>query len=250
MGQKQSTYELLKEYIISQVHAKQLFIGSKLPTEDELSSILKVTKSSIRDALKLLSSRGIIDIRQGSGNYLQMNIGKDISESINIMLMLKQYSQEDISQLREAIDLKAFELACVYQTESDIALLKQYLYQMKNNIDLKGNDMYFHQKIIEMSKNPLLVVITEALIKNAQEYILISWENILPENKEKLMGIHFDICNCLENNDVQAGKKLISEHYTLASTMFVNNKELLLNKIKKTELSEEQLKDILEILNV
>lgn len=67
-------YETVVEYIKEEIKQDRLRIGNKLPTERELSATLDLGRNSIREALRTLSSLGIIESRQGSGNYLTGDI--------------------------------------------------------------------------------------------------------------------------------------------------------------------------------
>lgn len=70
-------------YIVELIKTGDLEIGSKLPAERELTDKLNVSRSSTREAISLLSGMGLIESRQGSGNYVVNNTVETIKKLSN-----------------------------------------------------------------------------------------------------------------------------------------------------------------------
>ena len=96
------------QYIKDEIQQDRLRVGNKLPTEREMSAQLGFSRNSIREALRTLSSLGIIESRQGSGNYLSDDISGFFSESFEMMSLVNRVKPLDISQMRRALEIQAF----------------------------------------------------------------------------------------------------------------------------------------------
>ena len=96
------------QYIKNEIQQDRLRVGNKLPTEREMSATLGFSRNSIREALRTLSSLGIIESRQGSGNYLSDDISRFFSESFEMMSLVNRVKPLDISQMRRALEIQAF----------------------------------------------------------------------------------------------------------------------------------------------
>lgn len=133
------------------VEKNKLTIGDKLPNETELSKTLKVGRSTLREAVKILSFSNVLDVRHGSGTYIK-----------NTATLA--FSNTQLLAVREMLEVTAVELIIKngYQIE-DMLQLKEILHE-RNTLLAEGKfsayvtaDLQFHYKIIEISHNPFLI---------------------------------------------------------------------------------------------
>ncbi|OJG46201.1 hypothetical protein RV04_GL001367 [Enterococcus hermanniensis] len=133
------------------IDKNKLTVGDKLPNETELSKTLNVGRSTLREAVKILSFSNVLDVRHGSGTYI-----KNTTAST--------FSNTQLLDAREMLEVKAVDLIIKngYQTE-DMLQLKEILYE-RNTLLADGKfsayvtaDLQFHYKMIEMSHNPFLI---------------------------------------------------------------------------------------------
>lgn len=137
-------------------------VDTKLPSETELAKMFKISRSPVREALSILSAIGIIEQRQGGGNWVR---------KVNVTDMLEKAKLEiiDIGQVYELLELRtiieteATALAAIRHTEKDIEELEQALHTLKENFinddTTLGDeaDYHFHKIIIRSSYNSFLV---------------------------------------------------------------------------------------------
>ena len=98
-------YQKAIDYLYGLVEENKISIGDKLPTERKMSEMLSIGRNSTREALKMLEKLGMIESRQGSGNYLVANMSNTISKCIEMMIMLNQTSQMEVIAFRRELDL-------------------------------------------------------------------------------------------------------------------------------------------------
>lgn len=100
----QKSYTKVIEYIKEQIRSGNLELGSKLPTERDLSAMLGISRSSVREAIRTLDIMGVITSHQGSGNYLTGNFKYNLVETMSMMFLLDQIDYKQISQLRGSLE--------------------------------------------------------------------------------------------------------------------------------------------------
>ncbi len=204
-------------YIKQLISEGKLQIGDKLPTERHLSEILSISRNTVRDAIRIMDTMGLIQCKQGSGNYLSNEINRNISETLKFMLLMKQTKFQEINQVRRSIELEAFKLSIKNQTESDLNELAFLLAKMEQNV--KKNkpeyDSLFHEKLLTMAGNTLMTTMMEALSDVCEELLEKFFENTLEKDMGEIIEIHKTILKCLINNDITGGCDAVNLHYDL-----------------------------------
>lgn len=165
----QEVADRLTEGIISNEFA----IGDKLPTEPELMKIYGVGRSSIREAIKILSIKGVLDVQQGVGTFVISNI---IHESLESQMDKAQI--EEVQEVRSLLDSKIAAKAALHRNEEQLEKIKWYLDQRntlaeeKKALECYQADISFHVAIAEACGNNLL----KEIYKIASSHILRSFE--------------------------------------------------------------------------
>lgn len=204
-------------YVKTMILDGQLCLGDKLPTEREMAETLRLGRYSIREALRIMENMGLIESRQGSGNYLSSNICKNLTQSLSMLLLVKQVDFQEISQLRRAIELHAYRLAMDNISKQQLDEMKKTLEKM-NASNLKEEvqlDRAFHYLIIKASGNKLIISIMEALSELCEQFIEQVLKQSTAEMKEKFALSHLKMLEGLETKDNDKGYQAINEHYDL-----------------------------------
>lgn len=152
MKDKRSLVNQTIEALMAFIHAEEYEIGQKLPVEAELARQLKVGRSTLREAVKILAFSNILEVKQGSGTFLKNKSFKE------------EFSTEELLTARVMLEAQAVEL--IIQQEYEITQmleLKEILFK-RNQLLAEGKfsefvdvDEAFHLFIINLSKNPLLI---------------------------------------------------------------------------------------------
>lgn len=163
---------------ISQGHYK---INEKLPIETELMKSFGVGRSSIREAMKLLSNSGLLKIQQGVGTFVQeINTTR---EPMNEKLMRAKV--QDIDEVRQLLELKIAEKAALNRTDDDIMAMKQHL---ANRLKAANEglleecieaDVQFHIAIAQASKNEILA----DLYKSVAIHLKVGFLQLYPDTE-------------------------------------------------------------------
>ena len=132
-------YKIVIDYIKDKVFRKELKTGDKLPTERELAENLKVSRTSVREAIRALEVIGLIESRQGAGNYIKNDFEKSLFEPLSVMFMLQESSPKDIFNLREILEMECCKLAVKNVKDYELDKLGAIISEMKETDDEERN---------------------------------------------------------------------------------------------------------------
>jgi len=187
------------------IHEGRFQLGSKLPSEFELMDELRVSRNSLREAMKILSTMGIVEIKRGDGTYICDQIKPSLFDSVIYDLILVSSSNEEIIELRQTLDEAVLRLAMKKCSDDDIAQLEQYITKMRyhfTNGEISKAaklDYGFHLFLTDCCRNPFFSRIIKgvySLFENSIE------KNIRTEELfAKADEHHQDIVDCLRSRD-------------------------------------------------
>lgn len=221
-------YESIIDSIKSDIISGKLSSGDKLPPERDLAKQLGVSRTSIREALRTLEILGVTESIQGSGNFIAGNYTKSLTESMSMMFLLQQFDSLQISQLREALEIKAALLAVDNITEDQIKRLEEIVKEMSITAEEAKNvslDIELHYTIAAASKNNIILQILNILEELINIYIKDRRMEILtdPNNISRLQKIHEEIVYSIKNKDHEATYQAIMKHFGIIAEYINHN---------------------------
>src|SRR5665647_3539080 len=125
-------YEQVIDQIKDMIDKGTLKKGDKLPSERNLVLQLEVSRASIREALRALEVIGLIECRQGEGNYIKSSFQDNLFEPLSIMFMLEGSSKEEIWELRKIMEVEASGLAAKRITSEQLNELNEITQRFMN----------------------------------------------------------------------------------------------------------------------
>lgn len=149
--------EKISQNIINYILENNLKAGDKLPKESILTKQLNISRSSLREAIKILVSRNIVNVRQGSGTYVSESTGI-VDDPLGFTFVNDKYKLvTDLLEIRFMLEPSIAALAAKNATDEDIkkinSLCDEVEYLLLNKLDHTQKDIEFHQAIAMSSKN-------------------------------------------------------------------------------------------------
>jgi GntR family transcriptional repressor for pyruvate dehydrogenase complex len=123
------------------VRGGELKAGDRLPPEPDLAQMLRVSRGSLREALKGLMYLGLIKSRAGDGTYIQSSLSRMLNQHFQWMILLDEVKHLEIYELRKIIEPDAAALAAKRATRADIESLEAALDGLAEG---RGNPELFH----------------------------------------------------------------------------------------------------------
>ena len=156
-SEEKSLPQKLSEDIIAFILKENLQPGDKLPNETVLSERLNAGRSSVREAMKLLASRNIVTIRQGSGTYIASSPGM-VEDPLGLTFIgNKQKLIQDLLEVRFLLEPSIAAMAATRANKKDIkkitTLCDEVEALLKKHADHTRKDIEFHTAIALSSKN-------------------------------------------------------------------------------------------------
>ena len=218
--------------ILNMIKEQKLKPNDKLPTVDELASAFSVGRSTIREALKVLSAQNIIVIKQGAGTFVseKEGISRDplgleyISDDINVIF--------DMVTLRLIFEPEMASMAAQFATRKDIQDIKYYCEEVEQLIE-QGEDYHkadagFHIAIAKASRNGVIHKITQVIHSSIKKNIFMT-DNILCKDT---VIFHRRITNCIENGDINGARYAMINHLDAQRQFLIENYKYQLNRRK------------------
>jgi len=186
------------EAIRSEILAKRWAVGEKLPNEASLSAMLSVSRGTVREAVRVLVSQGLLETRQGSGTYVLST-----TDSSRPLTMARRASLRDQFEARYALDVEGARLAAIRKTPDIIAGLRALLTERGNyeGGDPAGfieRDLAFHKAVIAASGNRAMIEIYDFFSTSIGETIAATLDKAIPEPD---MQAHQAIVDAIETGD-------------------------------------------------
>lgn len=189
------------------IRSKKLIPGTKLPSEKELCAQFAVSRTALREALRRLSARGLIDIRKGSGIYiLELKI-EDAINSLHLFYDLRFNSDLilQIIEVRRLFEPEVARLAALKRTENDMKTLQKNLAELErsnpDNTQLEVDIINrFHMNLAKATHNPIVLISLEPVYSLLPRMRNLIYGNIEGE-KEYTMKYQKELLNALKTKD-------------------------------------------------
>lgn len=206
----------IEEQIRQAIINKLYLPGDRLPGEVELSNLFGVSRTAVREALRMLSGRGLIEVRKGSGAYVIEMASSQVVEPFYTLLELKcrGESLHHVIQLRSMIEPEIAALAALHRTEDDIEYWRICLDSMKKlkkePNEMIPHDIHFHMRIAQATQNPIIQIVMEPIYKLLRKFIASTFE-YSPASKLAIQK-HELLLDCFTKKDPKNAYKIMKQH--------------------------------------
>jgi len=211
---KTRIYEDIISRIRSMVEKGDLNAGDRLPSERELSAAFKVSRPSVREALKTLESHGYLEIRQGEGTFISRNPIENFVEPLAAVILTEKEYQVQILEMRRLIEPQIASLAAERATKDEMSRMEMTLNLQSEKV-MRGEtgadlDKIFHYLIAQAAKNRILMRIidtaTDLFSENRKRYMQFA------ERPEKSVRHHRQILSAIYVGDSVLAADIMNVH--------------------------------------
>jgi GntR family transcriptional regulator, transcriptional repressor for pyruvate dehydrogenase complex len=211
-------YQVLADELRGQITSGRLRPGQRLPTEPELCVRTGVSRSTVREALRLLASQHLIVTTRGvtGGSYVAQpdpaRLAESLTGGVRMLLSYTPVGVDDLIEVREMVEVPAVGLAARRRTEEDLAALRRALYDPEHD-DIPAKlaaQRAFHAALAAAIRNPVYELLARPLYAVANEGELAEaatlrlWSLVDAE--------HRAILRAVEDRDVEAAEEATRIH--------------------------------------
>ena len=217
-------YEQIIEQIQDMVVSGKLNKGDKLISERELAEQLQVSRTSVREAMRSLEIIGLVESRQGEGNFISESVEGSLFQPLSVLFTLNHGKPRDVLELRMMLEIEAATLAAARIKEGQKEEIKELMQKLKNSETEEESSEYdkqMHLKIAEITENYLIISLLHGVSAILEQFIHNARKMILRNNESKCLLLlqHQNICDSLVAGDPVNARRYMREHLENISTV-------------------------------
>ena len=207
----QMTLENLRFYIMNE----NIQIGERFPTEKELCATLGVGRGTVREAVKVLISQGLLEIKPGLGTFIKSKTPVP-TNSLASWFASNEVELQDLTVVRSALDPLATKLAIEKCTNEQLKTLKHIqicAVRAAEECDASSLAQYdeeFHHTIFVIAGNILLIEINDIITQQLAQFRQNTFK--IKKNIDNFIPAHDAIIRAFETHDPALGEKKMRQH--------------------------------------
>lgn len=207
-----SLTERVADKIEELITENQLIPGERIPTERELAEALGIGRSTVRESIKILVSRNVLEIRRGTGTFVCDNVGV-VNDPLGFRFINdKKKLALDLNQIRGMVEPQIAALAARYADDEDVAglqkLCDEVAQQINSSQDYAEKDIEFHTRLADLTDNLVIPKIIPIIIQGIRIYVDITGHS----REGAANATHQAVVTAIQNHDSQAAKEAMEEH--------------------------------------
>ncbi len=205
----EQVFESLKEQIVKGKWAP----GTKIPSENQLTEMLGVSRISLRESLQKLATLGLLESRQGEGTYVKKFSAENYMNTLLPYFVLDKPDTINVLEYRKIVEVGTIGLAVERANQDDLLKLEDINKRMKANINdskkFANEDLNFHIALAEITRNPVIIKVNYII----RDVLDSSMEEIV-NNLGTRDGIYYHekILAAMKEKDKDKAQQLMEEH--------------------------------------
>jgi GntR family transcriptional regulator, transcriptional repressor for pyruvate dehydrogenase complex len=212
-------YRQVSDQLRDRILGGDLPAGSRLPNETEMSAMFGVSRSTVREALRVLSSQNLVTTSRGvgGGTFVARPEPEQVAQYLEASLGLLSASEDvtvsELLEFRGLLEVPSAGLAAERRTDDDLEVLRETLHvESEGSFGSSAFEGHraFHQTVLEASGNGLLEMVTRPIFTTLRTRFLRDnapvafWQQVAEE--------HLRIFRCIEERDVDGARHEMQVH--------------------------------------
>jgi GntR family transcriptional repressor for pyruvate dehydrogenase complex len=221
--------------------------GAALPAERLLAVQLGVSRSSVREAIRVLEHAGVLDVRTGSGTFVTDAGVSNVAMLRAQAALLGDQSPLDVIVARLALEPVCAELAALNRRDKDVATLRASVELqaalVERDEDPTDIDLDFHQSIAAAAQNPVLLLLVERLTSIMRQG---TWRELKQRTGGRnhtfrlFLAQHASILDAIERSDGSGARERMREHLVVIQEGLLHEVEAGAKPVAPTPATKER----------
>lgn len=220
-------YQQVADQLRELVLAGTLTSGDRLPNETDLSASFGVSRSTVREAIRVLSSSGLVYTLRGTtgGTFISRIRAEEVSDyletSIGLMSGADDVTLENLIEARFTLEVPAAALAAERRDEDSMAAIRAAVEREGGTPDTRrkyAEQRTFHSAMVAASGNEVLRVMADPVFA-----VLISYlrpAEVAPEMLKAMNDEHAEIAGLVQEQDATGAAEAMREHLERLSALY------------------------------
>ena len=212
--ERRKVYEQIADQLLGQIGARALKPGDVLPPERELTESFGVGRSSIREALRMLESQGVITTVNG-GAFVVADAAHPLNSSLRLMFTLgDRAGMHDLFELRRILDVEAAALAAERHEAEHLVEMDAAVEEMTASLEdataFIEADLRFHLVVAEAAQNRFVLHTMQAVSDVVRRALVAAF--VIPQSPEKAVFEHREVRAAIASGDSSRARQTMSNH--------------------------------------
>ncbi|MFZ0544475.1 MAG: FadR/GntR family transcriptional regulator [Candidatus Promineifilaceae bacterium] len=190
--------------------------GERLPSERELADQFGVSRTVVREAVRSLAAKGLLEVTAGSGMVVRKPTASSIADHFKLLLRLNSEGDplDYIFDVRHVLEVEIAGRAAQEATSADIRAIEHQLQMMAENLDnlemAAAADVEFHAALARATQNPLFSILLSSISEIMLEVRRLGFT--LSGAPERILDEHARILECVKACDADGARQTMSDH--------------------------------------
>jgi DNA-binding FadR family transcriptional regulator len=214
----QRLYRQIAEQLRQLMNSGEFAVGSRLPAERDLAVQLGVSRPSVREALIALEVEGMIEVRTGSGIYVQSTTQPKSTNTQTAIDTSAEWGPLEVMSARMLVESEVAALAAQNAQKKDVKAIRAGLQQMKqeaarNKMPREGDEA-FHEAIAQACGNSVLLDTVQRfwLARKGPLFARLGDYFEHPASWQAAITEHQAVLDAIEAHDASAARKAMQKH--------------------------------------
>jgi GntR family transcriptional regulator, transcriptional repressor for pyruvate dehydrogenase complex len=211
--ERKKVYELVAERLMRDIAERRLRPGDQVPPERTLVRAYSVGRSSVREALRMLESRGLI-VSHGAGAFSVAGSANPLRQSLSLLMDLRDVGLSELFEVRRMLEVEAAGLAAARARDEDYLPMERAIREMTEGIASQelytDADVRFHMSVAKATHNEITSHLMEA-IRAVMRRALRSIFHV-PGSPERSNEDHRSILRAIVNGEPDAAREAMRRH--------------------------------------
>jgi len=213
--QSERLYERIVSQIEQRVAAGELKVGDQLPSERELAEQFAVSRTAVREAVKALRQKGLVEIRPGRGTFITDGTSDTIRDSLSLLMKIGvTKGSGNLVEVREILEPEIAALAATRITDEYISAMQDAVNLMDTALDnvdaFVEADLDFHLALAEATQNLIIPILMDSIIDLLREQRKRT--ALTKGGLQRGQAHHKKILDAVCNHDSKAARKAMQDH--------------------------------------
>lgn len=213
--QPERLYEQIVGQIEQRILAGELKAGDQLPSEHELAKQFAVSRTAVREAIKALREKRLVEIRPGRGTFIINRTPDAMRHSLGLLMKFGSMNGfSNLVEVREILEPEIAALAATRITDEYITAMREAFELMETALDnvevFAEADLDFHLALAEATQNPIIPVLVDSIIDLLREQR--KRIGLVDGGLQRGQSHHNKILDAVIRRDPQAARKAMQDH--------------------------------------
>ena len=171
--------DVVVDFVRAEMAAGRIGPGDRLPTEHEFAERLGVGRNSVREAVRMLQSAGLVEVRHGTGSFVRETVEASVAQLMLFRSLVAQADDASLIEVRRVFERACAELAARRRDEADLAAMRDAIDRMRRLAAeaapgpdaMLDADLAFHRAVYRASGNEMLASLADFVLTAVSPWV-------------------------------------------------------------------------------